>query len=196
MDDRDVEAEVVRSLERLPGFVSARRIESKEANKMLSLEAEAEGRAMFGKVPVENRGMREALKREAVYVVAYRPEFFSSFGDRVDSSSVVITAGGEVVGEEIFDLHRLKEMKKRGEVISLGGGFVVYKNRLRQARGAVKIVLPSRAFPPLQSQAQVRDAVSGSPSPPVDRYLKMRMQVDIDDPEIGTAVVGFTPVRD
>ncbi len=194
MDDAET-SQVGRILAEIQGFVAFCRVGSEDTNEILRLESGAEKRVVLGAIPAENEGVKEALKREAVYAVAYRPKFFEGFKDRLHGSSVVMMAGGDVVGEEVTDAWRLRELKGRRDVILVGSSFVLYKDKLRRAKGEAKIVLPARTFPPLEHLKQVRDVVSGSPSPPVDYYLKLKMNVDTEDPEIGTVIIGFNPRR-
>ncbi len=195
MNNTDLDRKVAKRLEQISGFITLRRLNSEESNKVLRLEADAERRAVLGTIPAENIGVREALKRDAVYAVAYRPEFFARFRERVHGVSVMMISGGETVGEEISSPHRLSELKGRSDVIFVGAGFVLYKERLRTAKEEVKIILPDRPFPPLEDLTGVQDVVSGSPSPPVDYYLKSIMGVNLEDPDIGTVIVGLTPAR-
>ena len=179
-------------LAEIPGFVAQLRISVDDAREILRLERAAEKRAVLGAIPAENHGVREALSRGVVYTVAYRPKFFVSFKDRIHDSSVVMTSGGEVVGEEVKDPARLDELKGRSDVILMGSSFILYKDRVRRAAEEAKIILPGRAFPPLKNLTGARDIISGSPSPPADLYLKKRMRVDTEDPDIGTVIVGFS----
>ncbi len=195
-NDAKLVLKITKRLEKTPGFITLHRINPLEISEILSLEAEAERRAVLGTIPAENRGVREAFKRTSVYAVAYRPEFFASFKERTHGISVMMVSGSETVGEEELNPQRLRELKERNDVIFVGSSFVIYKERLRRAREEVKIVLPGRPFPPLEDMTGVRDSVSGSPSPPVDHYLKARMGVNIEDPDIGTVIVGLNPAQD
>ncbi|MEE9585710.1 MAG: hypothetical protein V3W09_02295 [Nitrososphaerales archaeon] len=196
MSSIDIDQKVGRILSDIPGFVALYRIGSDDAREILRLESEAEKRAVLGSISAENLGVRESLKRGLVFAVAYRPRFFASFKGRLHGSSVVMTSGGDVVGEEVTDPGRLRKLKGKGGIILIGSSFVLYKDRVRKAGGEAKIVLPGRAFPPLEDLAGARDIISGSPSSPVDQYLKLKMNVDSNDPDIGTVIVGFTLVED
>ncbi|MCL4436211.1 MAG: hypothetical protein M1503_10530 [Thaumarchaeota archaeon] len=195
MDNAELDSEITKRLEKIQGFIRLRRINLNEATEILRLEADAEKRAVLGTIPAENRGVREALKRPVVYAVAYRPEFFSSFRERTHDISVMMLSGSETVGEEVLNPQRLRELRDRSDVIFVGSGFVIYKERLRRAQENLKIVLPNRPFPPLEDVPGVCDIVSGSPSPPVDHYLKVKMGVNMEDPDIGTVIVGLTSAR-
>lgn len=194
-NDSKFDLEITKRLEKTPGFITLYRINLKETSEILRLEAEAERRAVLGTIPAENRGVREVFKRASVYAIAYRPEFFASFKERSHGISVMMVSGTETVGEEVLNPQRLRELKERSDVIFVGSSFVIYKEQLRRAREEVKIVLPSRPFPPLEDMVGARDIVSGSPSPPVDHYLKARMGVNMEDPDIGTVIVGLNPAQ-
>jgi len=187
----EVDRVVEEALRGIPGFVALHRLSQIDIATVLKLEGEAERRALLGAIRAENEGVREALKRGEVFAVAYRPEFFESFKGDIHGSSVVMLSGGIVVGEEVTR-GKLNELKGRRDVILIGSSFALYKDRIHRAGGEAKILLPSRPFPPLKHIRGLKDIASGSPSPPVDQYLKEKMKIDTDDPDIGTVLVGFT----
>jgi hypothetical protein len=196
MDNTELDTEVEKRLKQIQGFVTLYRISSKEADKILQLETDAERRAVLGAIPAENVGVREALKQAAVYAVAYHPEFFTSFKTQAHNASVIMMSGGEIIGEEVMDPQKLRSLRNNGEAIFVGAGFVIYRERLRRAREEAKIILPAKPFPPLEEISGVDNIVSGSPSPPVDRYLKLKMGVSTSDPDIGTVIIGITTSQD
>ena len=185
--DRDINNILVN----IEGFVSFIKIDQKDIQKILNMEQKAENLTALGTIPAENQGVRNALSRKIVYVIAYYSIFFSNFKDDIPFSSVIMTSGKDILGEEITDLNKLNELKKRNDTVIIGSSFVLYPDKIRRSTAEAKIVLPERSFLPLQSLSYIKNIVSGSPSPPVDNYLKMKMNVNCNDPDIGTVIVGF-----
>ncbi len=188
----DLERKVRGILAEIQGFVALYIIHPEDAKIILKHEAEAEKSAFFGNSPIINIGVREALKRRMVYAIAYRPIFFESYTDELHSSPVVMMVGNEIVGEELSYSRRLTALKCRKDVICIGSSFVVYKSKVRGAKGQPRIVLPARNFPQLKDLCEARDVVSGSPSPSVDQFLKLKMGVETKDINVGTVIVGFS----
>ncbi len=184
--DRDINNILVN----IEGFVSFIKIDQKDIQKILNMEQKAENLTALGTILAENQGVRNALSRKVVYAIAYYSIFFSNFKDDI-TSSVIMTSGKDILGEEITDLNKLNELKKRNDAVIIGSSFVLYPDKIRRSTAEAKIVLPERSFLPLQSLSYAKNIVSGSPSPPVDNYLKMKMNVNCNDPDIGTVIVGF-----
>ena len=190
-DEHKIGQDIDIILQKIPGFEKQIKLDTNDKQKILTLEQEAEKKVVLGAIQAENQGVTNALNRQITYAIAYRPILFSTFKDKLDKSSVIMIAGKEIVGEEISDPKKITELKTRKDVMLLGSSFVLYKDKIRKAKGEPKIVLPERIFPPLQQLANTKDNTSGSPSPPVDMFLKSKMNIDPDDPDIGTVIVGL-----
>jgi|TARA_B100001964_G_scaffold188881_1_gene210331 hypothetical protein len=190
-DEHKIGQDIDTILQKIPGFEKQIKLDTNDKQKILTLEQEAEKKVVLGAIQAENQGVTNALNRQITYAIAYRPILFSTFKDKLDKSSVIMIAGKEIVGEEISDPKKITELKTRKDVMLLGSSFVLYKDKIRKAKGEPKIVLPERIFPPLQQLANTKDNTSGSPSPPVDMFLKSKMNIDPDDPDIGTVIVGL-----
>lgn len=186
-----IDQEINGILKSIDGFVAFTKLNQKDIKEILELEEKAENLTVFGMVPAKNQGVRNVLKKELVYVVAYYPQFFSNFKDILHSSSVIMVSGKEIVGEDIIDMKKLNDFKKRDDVVIIGSSFVLYTDKIRKSKSEAKIVLPERSFLPFNSLSNAKKIISGSPSPPVDNYLKIKMNVDCADPNIGTVLVGF-----
>ena len=190
-DEHKIGQDIDTILQKIPGFEKQIKLDTNDKQKILTLEQEAEKKVVLGAIQAENQGVTNALNRQITYAIAYRPILFSTFKDKLDKSSVIMIAGKEIVGEEISDPKKITELKTRKDVMLLGSSFVLYKDKIRKAKGEPKIVLPERIFPPLQQLANTKDNTSGSPSPPVDMFLKSKMNINTNDPDIGTVIVGL-----
>ncbi len=190
-NDEQIDQEIKKIFSKIPGFEGSIKLDPSDIQKIQNLEREAEKMVVFGAIQAENQGVNDALNRQISYAIAYRPILFSSFKDKLDKSSVVMMAGKEIVGEEISDPKKVTKLRTRKDVIILGSSFVLYKEKIRKAKGESKIVIPGRTFPPLQQLENTKDNTSGSPSPPVDMFLKSKMNIDTNDPDIGTVIVGL-----
>ena len=190
-DEHKIGQDIDIILQKIPGFEKQIKLDTNDKQKILTLEQEAEKKVVLGAIQAENQGVTNALNRQITYAIAYRPILFSTFKDKLDKSSVIMIAGKEIVGEEISDPKKITELKTRKDVMLLGSSFVLYKDKIRKAKGEPKIVLPERIFPPLQQLANTKDNTSGSPSPPVDMFLKSKMNINTNDPDIGTVIVGL-----
>lgn len=186
-----IDNEINGILKSIEGFVASTKLNQKDIKEILELEEKAEKLTVFGMVPAKNQGVRNVLKKELVYVVAYYPIFFSNYKDISHSSSVIMTSGKKIIGEEIIDIQKLNEYKKRNDVVIIGSSFVLYTDKIRKSKSEAIIVLPERPFHPFNNLSNATNIISGSPSPPVDNYLKLKMNVDGTDPNIGTVLVGL-----
>ncbi|MFC1754607.1 hypothetical protein ACFL96_14620 [Thermoproteota archaeon] len=186
-----IDQDIYNILESIEGFVAYIKVDKNDIKQILELEQKAENLTAFGVIPAENQGVRNTLKRQIVFAVAYYSKFFSNFKDNLHNSSVIMTSGKDIVGEEITDMKKINELKNRNDTVIIGSSFVLYPNKIRKSTAEAKIVLPERSFLPLHSLSYAKKIISGSPSPPVDNYLKMKMNVNCNDPDIGTVLVGF-----
>ena len=190
-NENKIDQEIYATLRKIPGFEGHIKLDSNAKQKILTLEQEAGKKVVLGAIQAENQGVTNALNRQITYAIAYRPILFSTFKDKLDKSSVLMMSGKEILGEEISDSKKITKLKTRKDVMLLGSSFVLYKDKIRKAKEESKIVLPERTFPPLQQLANTKDNTSGSPSPPVDMFLKSKMNINTDDPDVGTVIVGL-----
>jgi len=183
----EVLREVKRTLRGISGITGIWQPLPEDLRRILKLEKEGEEKALMGMAKGFNEGLREVLKRQVVLAVAFHPEL-----RRPSGPTVILKSGGEVVGEDVSNSERLKELKERSEVLFISENFVIYKDKLKRSTLKDMVVLfPPLSFPKLGGVNGVKDVVSAWPTVPVDLYIKGRAGWNTSDPKSGTMLIGF-----
>jgi len=164
-------------------------LSDEDKEKVLELERQAERKVIMGLVKGDNQGVKTALNRAAVIASVTDSRYVWPLGP-----SLLIFWKGKFIGEEVSDPKKLEKLRDNRNVVLIGS-LVLYKDRILGFSLTTKeppiVVFPAKPFPTVEKITKVYDAVQGSPSPPTNRYLKMRMKADLEDTELGTIVVGF-----
>lgn len=169
----------------VPGIMDVKLLDKKHLEEILRLETIVE-KSMIG-IKCYNEGLREVLKREIVLVIAHLPEL------RHPPEPIILwKIENEVVGEEVWEEEKIEKLKKDLNIIFLGKNFILYKNKLSRLRKAESIlVYPPIRFPELEKIELIKDIVSVTVSTPADIYIKKEMGWNVNDPKIGTVLIGF-----
>ncbi len=142
-----------------------------------------------GKAAGVNQGMREVFARHHACAL------LSDAGFRHESAPCVQwVADGVVIGEEVTDPARRRDLLASPGVGCLGAGFFLYYDRMRAARGREPgFVYRPLPFGELAAWGGVRAVVSASPGVAADAYLKCRFRWPVGDGGLGTILLGFDP---
>ncbi|MGD0072293.1 MAG: OsmC family protein [Candidatus Bathyarchaeia archaeon] len=175
-------------------------LDEEERKKLLELETAEEGNLIQFGASIQNQGMKEVLSRDVVLLVVNDNNF------EYKDPTIILKAGEEVVGEEIFDPAKLNEMKGKPGYLITGKGFVIYTHKFRGKKGLkVQFITLPFSFPYeglKKGSAEVKgatDFICGWPSRSVDLYLKKAHNIETQDLKLGTLLFGFnrkTPVHD
>jgi hypothetical protein len=111
---------------------------------------------------------------------------------RPASATVVLVSDGVIVGEEIVDSAKNKELEKNSTAILIDKQFVMYQDRVKNHPASDAVFqFPANPFPLLEDIEEIRDVVSASPSAPSDVYIKKKGGWQVADPQLGTILIGF-----
>jgi len=156
----------------------------REIRKMEEI-VEKEGLAVAG--TYRNDGIFEVLQRRYACAVLNNNDF-----RHATEPALAWVCGDVVVGEEIVDDCRLEQLRQNGGIKILGKNFVLYFERIREARGQKPIVVvKGLAFPEIEHLPFVSDVISASPIGSADLYLKKRFGWASDKTALGTILIGF-----
>jgi len=178
-------------LKGLEGYVNLHRINDRDIHELGTNEQLYENKNGFRRLSAYNLGVRESLKREFKYALAYLKPFFKNYISKIEESSVLFICDDNIIGEDISSTKRLKKLMNNHNSIFIGSSLVFYKDKMRKSKGEVRIIIPCKEFPPLDGFPYASDVISGSPSPFADKYLKTKMGLDAFNPEVGTIILGF-----
>jgi hypothetical protein len=170
-------------LAKLKGVVKVERLSAEDLAEIGRLESEAESKVMMGLCPGTNIGLKEALSKKNV---------FGCITDETmvwpSCSYIKVLCGDEVLGQDIYDEKELEKAKKEGNIVV--GNLVFYRCKiklLKERREEMRVhMLPMQI-----SELVACGAVVASPSPPTDVYVKNRLGQNINDPHLGTVIVGI-----
>lgn len=175
--------DVLKELSTMQGIIRTIELNDEDRAEIERLESEAENSVLMGLCKGINVGVREALKRKNLV------------GGLTDGtmqwprcSLIKLTCGSELIGEEVIDPAKIEECKQRGDIVV--GEIVFYKDKMgkmKEERDEMRVQILPLEMPDRLGPY----AVVGSPSPPVDSYIKKRMGLDTKDPKLGTILVGF-----
>lgn len=189
MSCEDIVENVVSKIKGVRGVHQVLILTEEDKRKVSELEGQAEQKVMMGLGLGDNRGIKEALKRDVVIAFVTDADYVWPLGP-----SVVLECKGEVIGEEVSDPKKLEEFRKSRDVIIMGS-FVLYKSKIPKpppmAKESLLVVFPPKPCPQVENVPGACNAVVGSPSPPASIYLKGRMGANMEDPRLGTVLVGF-----
>jgi len=174
--------EILDAIKNLKGILKLIQLDENDKAELMRLEAEAESKVMMGFSKGLNLGVRKALEKKNVYAC-----LSDNTMEWPRCSLIKLLCGEEMIGEEIVDAAEREELKKQGNLCA--GDVVFYRDKmylLKDKDNKMKVHIL-----PLEMPCLGNDALVGSPSPPGDLYLKKKLDADINDPKLGTVVIGF-----
>lgn len=134
-----------------------------------------------------NEGVKDVLSRKHICVVLNNNEF-----RHATDPSLFWVAGDIVIGEEITDQDRLRDLKEKNTVKILRKKFVLYLERMKDARGHQPVfIIRGLPFHEIEGIPGIHDVLSASPVGSVDVYLKERFGWNTKARNLGTILIGF-----
>jgi hypothetical protein len=170
-----------------PGILDARWLGATERQGVQELEEalEKEGHGLAG--ACRNQGVMEVLGRRQVCAVLNNNEF-----RHASEPALAWVVGDLIIGEELCDRKKIEALLENGKVKLMGTNFVIYFDRLREARGRQpSFVVRGLAFPEIEGVPGVRRVISASPAKPADLFLKERYGWSSAVSHQGTILIGF-----
>ena len=179
---------VTRKLRSVEGIIDVWHIEDPDKKTILELEENANRSAGVAMgIEISNPGARLALQRAFVLCINHSPSL------RHPSRPILTLAAGEdVLGEEIWDKDEITKLRSDSNVIFLGSGFVLYRDKVNGIRERrARFEYRPQSFSEVEEIEGVCDVVSATLSPEADTYIKARAKWPRGDPETGTVLIGF-----
>lgn len=175
------------ALRTTPGILEVKWIREDERGRIYEMEKAVEKEELSMAGTYNNEGIREVLARSQVCVVLNNNDF-----RHASEPAMLWVSGDQVIGEEISDPIRLKHTLKMKNVKLLSTNFVVYFDRVREAKGVKpRFVVQGLPFPEIEGVKGVTEVISASPIGSADVYLKEKFKWPTDAPELGTILIGF-----
>ncbi len=189
MDGEAVVEHFLQRVQSIKGIRGAKLIPRECIGRLKELEAQAERNVLMGLAKGYNEGVKLVLSREYIIAALTDPSM-----EWPEEPTVKLFYDDLLVGEEVRNNERLEQYKAAGEMIL--GTFVIYRERLQanRGRGNARVVIPHVPLKELEGVEGTRDVIAGSPSCPLDAYL--RTFFDRDEGGLGTLLVGFNLDRD
>jgi len=182
-------------LTKIKGIQSAFALEEADRFALLEIEIQAEKKSFMGMGKTYNSGIREVLRCPLVVLAITNMDF--EWGCQ---SHMLLKKDDEIVGEEVTDPSRIKELERQENVSFLHKNFVIYKDKIDFPCDIIEkrccFELPALT----QEQCFLGLADYGVyvfcfPSTPGDVFLKNKYYGGLDEQGTGTVVFGFKECR-
>jgi len=169
------------------GILDVKWLDEETRAKILEIENNINKEGLSKSGGYYNEGVIDVLARKFVGALLNNNKF-----RHATEPSLFWVAGDIVIGEEVMDPGRLKALIKQDNIKILKKNFVLYFDRMKEARGQVPVfVIRGLSFPEIDDITGIRDVLSASPTGSVDVYLKERFGWDTKARDLGTILIGF-----
>ncbi len=178
---------VVSKLRSIPGVVDVWLADVTERERILRLEEKASATPGFAGLNVVNEGVKLVLRREFVVCINH-----SSSLRHPPKPILTLTAGSDVIGEEVWDQEQVTRFQADPNVSFVGKSFILHRDRLAATRRKpLRFIFGPQGFPELEKIRGICDVLSVTLSPTTDIYIKGKAGWPIDDLDRGTVLIGF-----
>jgi hypothetical protein len=162
-------------------------LDGADKKTILRLEEKASESAGLMGLAIVNVGAKVALERKFVVCINHSPTL-----RHPPKSILVLATDKDIIGREVWKQDEITRFQADPNMIFLGNGFVLFRDKLNNAREKpLRFEYGSQAFPEIETIQNVCDVVSATVSPATDLYIKGRAKWDATDPDRGTVLVGF-----
>ncbi len=192
MDTKMADEAMIPALSRITGIVEACPFSEQDHPKVLEIEKDAQERGLMGLGKVVNKGVREVLNCNFVYVALTNMDF-----DWGCHASLVLKKGDEIVGEEVRDKEVIARLSNREDVWFMHQNFVVFKDKISFPRDIMKKIchfeipcLPAEWCTVEDDEFQCQSIIYANPATPSDLYLKEQYFRGLEEKGLGTILVG------
>ena len=171
----------------IPGVVACWVLPHEERELVRRLEAQSNLRQELPGMVVANEGIKDILNCKHVIAISHSPAL------RHPPGPVLVISNEEIiVGEEVWELSKLEKLSTDPNAILVGKGLVVYRDALIRTKGKpLKLAYRALRFPELEGLAGVQDVISVTVGILVHFHLGQRAGWNINDPNLGTVLIGF-----
>jgi hypothetical protein len=172
------------------GVITTRLLSNEEKHRILNKEQEAEDRIIFGMCKSLNEGVRDAIDSEYTIALIIDTSVFRY----PHHPHMSIMWKDQIVGEQVNDNEKIKELKKDRLNFFLWDTFVIYMKKLPKAskdRDQIRFVYRPRVPLQLKGISNVCNPVFGTPSTESDLLIKDMLHIEAKDADIGTCLIGF-----
>jgi hypothetical protein len=179
---------VEQKLRSIEGIIDVWRVADSDRKTILELEHRSNRSAglMIG-VEIVNKGAESVLSRKYVVCVNH-----SQVLRHPPAPILTLAAGGDIVGEEVWEKERIDRLHDDPDALFLGRGFVLFKNRVNRTKQKhLSFEYGPQDFPEIRTIQGVCDVASATISPAADLHIKQIARWDTSDPDRGTVLIGF-----
>ena len=172
------------------GVITTRLLSNEEKYRILNQEQEAEDRILFGMCKSLNEGVRDAIDSEYTIALIINTSIFRY----PHHPHMSIIWNDQIVGVQVNDDEKIKELKKDRFNFFLWDTFVIYMKKLPKApkdRDQIRFVYRCRVPLQLEGISSVCNPVFGTPSTESDLLIKDMLHIEAKDAVIGTCLIGF-----
>ena len=172
------------------GVITTRLLSNEEKYRILNKEQEVEDRIIFGMCKSLNEGVRDAIDSEYTIALIIDTSVFRY----PHHPHMSIMWKDQIVGEQVNDDEKLKELKKDRLNFFLWDTFVIYMKKLPKApkdRDQIRFVYRRRVPRQLKGISNVCNPVFGTPSTESDLLIKDMLHIEAKDAVIGSCLIGF-----
>jgi hypothetical protein len=185
---------VLRTLRECRGAVAVKVLSEDEKKAVFEVERRVEDTIVFGMCKSRNDGVREALQREVTAAIVIQSSIFQY----PHHPHMSLMYGDQVLGESVTDREKREELRKNASNFFLWDDFVVYVQKLprgREEREKMRMIFHPREPLQLRSVPSVENSVFGTPSTEGDALIKRLMNIQGEDAQLGTCLLGFNLQR-
>lgn len=190
---KSMDADIITRISEVDGIIAVQPLSEDHRAVILVKEQQAESQSLMGLVI--NKGVRKVLTCSTICVALTDMDF-----DWGCQPALVLTKDSRVVGEEIRDEERIRDLEENSEVWFMHRNFVIYKDRIQFPKDLMKngcrFEIPCLTADWIAEEEPVSNPASGiiaTPSPPVDLYLKEHYFDGYKAEGSGTILVGLAP---
>jgi hypothetical protein len=192
MDRMEADALMVSALKKVKGIIEASRFLSKDHQKIIDIEQDAENRSLMGLGKVVNTGVRQVLNCDLIYVALNNMDF-----DWGRHATLVLMKDDEVVGEEVRDEEVIDRLTDQENVWFMHKNFVVYKDKITFPQDIMRKIchfeipwIPAEWCNVEDDKFQCHSIIYANPATPSDVFLKEQYFSGLDERGLGTILVG------
>ncbi len=188
MEHESITEMVTKTLKGITGVGEIMVLSDEELKQISILETKADSMTLMGLGIGDNKGVKEVLKCDTAMSFQTTNEY-----SWPSCPNIILTHEGKVVGEDMDDTEKLKELDQSGDALVIGNIALYDKSILmpKQSKSEpLVVVLPPKPCPQVEELPQVSRAILASPSPPTDEYIKERMDLD-NEHGTGTFLLGL-----
>jgi hypothetical protein len=190
---KELEETILQSLATVPGILAVRQLLEQDREPLLEIEKKAEEQSLMSLGKVVNVGVRTILRQETIFVALNSMDF-----DWGTHPTLLMKKGEEIVGEEIRDQERIKQLSDQENVWFMHKNFIVYKDKISFPQDIMQKIcyfeipyLPIKWKELEECQKHCQEIIVAAPATPSDVYLKEQYFQKRDEQGLGTCLIAI-----